>query len=114
MYISNLRQNWEWFCDGEGEKHTQRDMRERCGKKKERVTVGAEEEKKEDMKEIILEYWVLSHRYECDTYGEEAIQNIVGVFYMLYLSMQITVVKTFLDKASSFTEVWNQGLPFLV
>ena len=31
-------------------------MRERCGKKKERVTVGAEEEKKEDMKEIILVY----------------------------------------------------------
>ena len=31
-------------------------MRERCGKKKESVTVGAEEEKKGDMKEIIMVY----------------------------------------------------------
>jgi len=54
----------------EREKNTHKEIWGRGVGRKKRVTVGAEEEKKGDMKEIILVYWVLSHRYECDTHGE--------------------------------------------
>lgn len=112
LLLVNLRQNWEQFCDWEGEKPRRGGMPGGLdeGEMWEDRKAGREGEKEIDVREVLLVYWVISHVYECDISVAWDSQSTFGGKCLTCLTCQYKpfFVKI-LFEAPLVTEAWNQG-----